>query len=102
MARALFFVSFIWLFHAKGEYHFRIFVGSSMVGSLSRLESIVRATRQSAAVQESRVSREADSMMGLGSWRMARRKAATSSGLNWVLAQRSSSLRACSAVRPFL
>jgi len=53
-------------------------------------------------VQRLRESSEATSMMGLGSWRMARTKAATSWGSNCVLAQRSSSLRASSAVRPFL
>lgn len=51
---------------------------------------------------ELRESSEFTSMMGLGSWRMARTNAATNSGSNCVLAQRSTSARASSAARPFL
>src|SRR5215468_898199 len=70
------------------------------------LTGTARSRQPKAAVprasQELRESSEAASMMGLGSCRIARTKAAMSRGSNCVLAQRSSSLSASSAVRPFL
>ena len=60
------------------------------------------ARRHSLTNHVLRERREFTSMMGLGSWRIARTNAATSSGSNCVLAQRSTSASASSAVRPFL
>ena len=70
--------------------------------SASRPPGLLRRRLGGDVVQRLRESSEATSMMGLGSRRMARTKAAISLGSNCVLAQRSSSLRASSAVRPFL